>query len=135
MDIVWSDKFETGNSTIDEQHKYIIEALSGLNASKLPKAELFQLFMDILAYLSVHFETEEQYMKDTNYPEYEIHKANHDKVLEGTKNILTKNAGNNTVSEICSEYVNYVQNWFLDHYSNEDVKMVEYFKNTLYEMN
>ena len=135
MDIIWSDKFETGNSAIDEQHRYIIELLSGINTSKLSNIELFQLFMDLQAYLSVHFKTEENCMKDVNYPGYERHKAKLDKVLQDTKDILTKNASNNTASEICTEFVNYIQNWLLDHYKdeNEDVKMAEYLQKNLYQ--
>ena len=131
MDIVWNEKFETGNSTIDGQHKHIIELLSGINASKLSKAELFGLLGDLQKHLSTHLSDEERYMLEANYPDYESHKANHDKVLEDCRNILTQNASNITASEIGLEFVNYVQNWFLDHYKNEDVKMVEYINQHL----
>ena len=134
MGIIWSDELKTGIPTIDEQHQSIIEALSGIKASKLKKAELFQLLIGLQSYLSVHFDTEENYMLETNYPEHKVHKANHDKVLQDTKNILTQNANDNTSSEIALNFVKYMQNWFLDHYSSEDVKMTEYLKQHIGEI-
>ena len=135
MSITWNDKLKTGIPLIDEQHQFIVEALSEIRISKLKKVELFQLLIDLQAYLSVHFTTEENYMLETNYPELEAHKTNHDMVLQDTKNVLTQNANDNTSSEIALNFVTYMQNWFLDHYSSKDVKMDDYLKQHLEEIN
>jgi len=128
MSIKWEDGLKTGIQAIDEQHQFIVDALSEIQILKLKKAELFQLLIDLQAYLSCHFDLEEKYMIDTNYPEFASHKADHDKVLQDTKNILTQYNVDVSPSEIAMELVNYMQNWFLDHYSNIDVKMAEYLK-------
>lgn len=135
MDIIWGDELKTGIPLIDDQHKFIVEALSGLRISKLKGAELFQLLSDLQTYLSSHFELEEKYMKETNYPEYTIHKADHDKVLEDCKNILTQNDKDYSPREVALELIKYMKNWFIDHYSNVDVKMAEYLKQHLNEIN
>ena len=135
MSITWNDKLETGIPIIDEQHQFIIEALSEIRISKLKKAELFQLLIDLQTYLSNHFDIEEKYMIETNYPEYAIHKADHDKVLKDTKNILTQNNADARPSEIALELVNYMQNWFIEHYSSIDTKMADYLKQHIGKIN
>ena len=135
MNIIWSDKLKTGIPAIDEQHQFIVEALSGVQVSKLKGAKLFELLINLQAYLSTHFDLEESYMKDTNYPEYAIHKANHDEVLQDTKNILTQNNGNHSPSEVALQFVKYMQRWFFEHYHNTDVKMTEYLKQNIDKIN
>ena len=134
MSITWDDKLKTGIPTIDEQHQFIVEALSKIRISKLKKVELFQLLSDLQTYLPSHFDLEEKYMIDTNYPEYASHKADHDKVSEDTKNILTQNKPDANPSKIAVEVVKYMQNWFLDHYTNVDVIMADYLKQHLVEI-
>lgn len=130
MNINWNDKFLTGNSTIDEQHKHIFELLSKVDVSKCSKADLMGLLGSLQDHINVHFKDEEDYMKKTNYPDYERHKAIHDTVLKDTKRILTQKAGNRTATQIALEFVNYINDWFHEHYSDEDVKMVEHLKNS-----
>lgn len=127
MSIVWHDGLKTGIPIIDEQHKFIIETLSGIETSKLTESEIYQIFMDLQAYLSDHFKTEEKYMIDTDYPGYEGHKANHKKVLSDCKNILTHNI-THKLSDITFNFVTYMENWFTKHYAEEDIRLVEYLK-------
>jgi len=128
MTIVWNKELETGIKVIDEQHQFIIESLSSVETSTLEKNELFELLTRLQAYLSVHFDVEEDYMKDTDYPEYQKHKAIHDKVLEDCQDILTQNYSNNDASKVAYKLVGYMKNWFSEHYANEDVKMAEFLK-------
>ena len=37
MSIIWDDTLKTGIPTIDEQHQFIVETLSGIKISKLKK--------------------------------------------------------------------------------------------------
>lgn len=128
MDIIWSDELKTGIQIIDEQHQLIIELLSGVRLSKLSKADIFQLLGKLQDYLSTHFEVEENCMIDSDYPEYAFHKANHDEVLANCKNILAKNDSSHSPREVALELINYVQSWFIDHYSSKDTKMADYLK-------
>jgi hemerythrin len=134
MDIKWGDELKTGIAVIDEQHQFIVEALSGVETTKLNKEKLFQLLLDLQAYLSVHFDVEEDYMKETNYSGYESHKAIHDKVLEDYQNILAKDEKNLTTNEVALKLADYMQNWFVGHYSNEDVKMADHLKQNLWKI-
>lgn len=135
MGIVWSKELETGVKVIDEQHQFIIESLSDVETSNLEKPELFELLTKLQAYLSVHFEVEEDYMVDTDYPGYEQHKAIHDKVLEDCQDILTQNYNNNDPSKVAHKLVGYMKTWFSDHYANEDVKMADFLKENQWKIN
>lgn len=128
MHIIWDDKLKTGISRIDEQHKAIIAMLSEIHISKLSKAVTLQLLSELQDILVVHFETEEEYMINAKYPEYQSHKANHDKVLQDYENILTQNKADDSPSEMATKMIKYIKSWFVGHYSNEDVKMAGYLK-------
>jgi hemerythrin len=128
MSINWNDRLKTNIPIIDEQHKTIINLLSGIKTSMLSKSEIYTLLSELQGILFAHFDLEDNYMRQARYPEYETHKAEHDQVREDYKKILTKNDADYSPSEIALELINYVHKWFLVHYKNEDVKMAEYLK-------
>ena len=73
-------------------------------------------------------------MVEAKYPEYQSHKANHDMVLDDCKRIMAKNVGTSNLTEFAMELVTYMENWFIEHYANEDVKMADYLKQNLWRI-
>jgi hemerythrin len=134
MEIIWSDDLKTGIQSIDEQHQNIIEVLSGVRPSKLSKSELFQLLSDVQGFLQIHFDTEERYMIEASYPEYEAHKSVHDKAREDCSMILTQNNDDYCSSKIALALISYMQDWVFDHVPNEDAKLADYLKQHLGEI-
>lgn len=73
--IVWNDNLKTGITVIDEQHQSLFELIGKLDLSKEEEESLFyEILVDFQRYISVHFKTEEEYMKYTEYPAYQDHK-------------------------------------------------------------
>lgn len=135
MSIIWNDELKTGIPVIDEQHQFIVESLSSVEISRLTDEEIIQLLDNLKAYLSIHFDVEEDYMIDADYPKYELHKSNHDKVLEDYKTILNQKDCNHNQKEVALKLINYMENWFIDHYANEDVKLVAFLKENIWRIN
>ena len=75
-DIKWDDKYSVGISMIDEEHKKLIGILNKVIYAKEHNGnpeELWEVLSEMTNYALTHFKTEEAYMKELNYPEYQDH--------------------------------------------------------------
>ena len=75
----WDDKYSVGISIIDEQHKKLFDLINRtLYAKELGyNKEALRVILEGMTYYTLkHFKTEENYMKEFNYPEYQSHKKN-----------------------------------------------------------
>ncbi len=127
--VEWNNKFSVGISVIDEEHKKIIGILSKAIYTKEHNAspnELREVLREMTNYALKHFKTEEAYMKEFNYTEYEDHRekhrefftetiAYHDKVIEGD-------------CQIANEIIEYLKWWLVNHIQVTDKKYVDCFK-------
>ena len=127
--IKWNDKYSVGISMIDEEHKKFIGILNKAifakgyndNSEKLRK-----VLREMTNYALTHFKTEEDYMKEFNYPEYQDHKEEHrhfstetiayqDKVIKGD-------------FQIANEIIEYLKWWLVNHIQVTDKKYIDCFK-------
>jgi len=70
----WNDKFSVGISMIDEEHKKLFGILNKVIVVKEHNGnpeELWEVLSEMTNYALTHFKTEEAYMKECNYPEYQ----------------------------------------------------------------
>ncbi len=76
----WDDKYSVGISIIDEEHKKLFGILNKVIVAKEHNGtpeELWEVLSEMTNYAHTHFRTEETYMKEFNYPEYQDHKEEH----------------------------------------------------------
>ena len=99
--IEWDDKYSVGISRIDDEHKQFIDIINKAIATKKHNddpEELKKVLHSITRYAITHFSTEENYMIEFNYPEYQYHKEEHhdfskkvieycDRVIDGDSQI------------------------------------------------
>lgn len=130
MTIVWSDDLKTGINVIDEQHQGLFETANKLEKAKTNKDDFYEILIELQTYTTLHFATEEKYMKYTGYPEFDNHKTCHDKFINDYKNSLKKIAKYDNIMDICPELINFVESWIMTHYTKEDVKMAAYLNNS-----
>ncbi|MDR7856700.1 hemerythrin domain-containing protein [Tissierella sp.] len=86
---MWKDKYKVGVMLIDEQHKELfkraedfIEVIQNERSweAKLEQVKKTMAFMQ--EYVVFHFDGEEAYMKEINYPDVTIHMNTHRKFKE-----------------------------------------------------
>ncbi|MFA6988676.1 MAG: bacteriohemerythrin [Candidatus Gastranaerophilaceae bacterium] len=80
--LIWYDDYTTEIEILDEQHKEIFSGFNKfyaeLNLGHFNK-DVIDEFIEILdSYVTTHFNTEEKFMREENYPHYEEHKKRHD---------------------------------------------------------
>jgi hemerythrin-like metal-binding protein len=70
---------------IDSQHETLIRLINLLHETMLQgadRAALDELLSQLLAHTRMHFSYEEQLMSQHNYPGYEAHKSEHDRLMQ-----------------------------------------------------
>src|SRR5574344_443046 len=91
MSYTWSEKLETGNATIDSQHKELINAINellsacseGKGRTKIKETSNF-----LLDYTKRHFAAEEKLQLQSSYPDYSNHQKYHDGFVKEVHQIV-----------------------------------------------
>lgn len=114
--VVWDDAYKTNISEIDAQHKKLFEMINDLH-SALKSGRGRDILDDILnrlaIYCDTHFATEERYMRNYAYPEYRVHKTQHEDLTRKTKEFYER--FKNASSDITLELMEFLKNWLHNH--------------------
>ena len=127
--IKWDDKYSVGISMIDEEHKKLIGILNKAIFAKEHNGnpeELWEVLSEMTNYALTHFRTEETYMKEFNYPEYQDHKEEHRDFY--TEIIAYYDKVIKDDSQIANEIIEYLKWWLVNHIQVTDKKYIDCFK-------
>ncbi|MBF4693810.1 bacteriohemerythrin [Fusibacter ferrireducens] len=125
MSLHWRDEFSIDHSEIDNQHKILFKLLNNLEESTYSTD-----FEDIIPstleelknYVEIHFETEEKYMAEKEYPglqeHHQIHEDLKKRVYEEIK--LNHDEGYSTIKVM--HLYNFLKKWIEEHILIEDHK-------------
>lgn len=120
----WRDDFSVGIDAVDYEHRELIALINAalLNIQQSgSEQEALDYLGEIYAKIALHFALEEKVMRETKYDEYEIHKDDHDKLLEIIRDMMDDYEdapiGGN---ERFAEQLSY---WFADHFNSKDARM------------
>ena len=67
----WREEYETGDSIVDEQHQSLFSIINSLNSAMLEgygEKILAETIESLIEYTTIHFDTEEEYMVQHQYP-------------------------------------------------------------------
>ncbi|MFV0368690.1 MAG: bacteriohemerythrin [Hyphomicrobiaceae bacterium] len=128
----WSDEFSVGIDLIDKQHKILIRAINLLamaveyNSSRDMMQEIFTTLRD---YTDTHFAYEEELFDRFDYPETELHKAQHRGLLKQVVDLEKRwQAGD---AEIGAEVLQFLVNWLRNHILGSDKKYSAFLSKAL----
>jgi hemerythrin-like metal-binding protein len=79
---------------------------------------LSKILDGLAAYSVSHYATEETLMKKFGYPDYERHKAEHDRLMAQVRLLLEKSRTNK--AELTHEVMTFLQRWLIGHIVNVD---------------
>jgi len=125
----WTADLSVGLSSIDEDHKFLIDTLNQLitclhNHSSDDVVD--GIFITLVDYTKHHFAREEQLMQKISFPDYNNHKKQHSYFLSRLnelKNMLKEKQNNQLV---LVETIEFLTQWFLDHIVTFDISLGEY---------
>lgn len=124
----WRKEYETGDVLIDEQHKSlfsIINSLYGVMLEGQGESLLEKTLETLKDYTDIHFQTEEEFMINHNYPHWEEHHKKHEILREKVWNFDYDNDGME-LSQKTIKLSHFLMDWLINHIKNEDKKMIDY---------
>ncbi len=118
----WNEELSVNIGKIDSQHKTIVGMINDLYRlmeTNDDKGKV-RIINGMVEYVANHFRTEEALMKTHSYPEYEMHKKEHDQL---TKEVLGFQKDLNEGKTILSyDLLDFLKNWLSEHILGTDKK-------------
>ena len=137
MVVTWQDEMSVGDVKIDNDHKYLISIINTIEAAmdcEVPCEALSAYVSQLFDYSYKHFQREEKYQVEIDYPERDAHKKEHADLMEQIKQIhddFQDSTNSSDSSGACNlktpHLVRFLRDWLMIHFSNEDVRMKKYF--------
>ncbi len=115
---------ETGNLTIDNEHRELLNAVNSLlEACEEGKgrAKMSETVKFLNDYVERHFAHEEQLQKKSGYPSYEAHKAFHEKYKQTLREITSGMSDNISIADLAK--FNAHVSLLVSHIRSEDKKL------------
>jgi len=124
----WKKDYNTGITSIDEQHQELCYMISKLDAA-MDSDEVNQIMgkvlKELVEYVKFHFNDEEETMSRISYPDLEHHKELHKDLVNQVVNILVDIKNGKDISALELEV--FLQQWLIDHILGEDKKIKDYY--------
>lgn len=130
---MWKDSYKVGVELIDDQHQELFQRVSTFLKSvqaegnwdeKLPYVKETMEFMQ--NYVVEHFADEEEYQLEINYPEYEEHKAIHDRFKAMVNSYADRFIAEGYAQEVVQEFGGKLMTWLIMHVAATDQKLGAY---------
>lgn len=121
----WSDSYSIGNETLDGHHRTLFGLFNRLYESCFAgnDTEVFNRTLNELdAYAKLHFQAEEQFMRERGYSDIERHHALHSSFTSKIDTIGIRKRDDS--QEGCRQIILYLGNWLKQHVIVEDAAIV-----------
>lgn len=125
--VQWKDEYSVGLDSIDHQHKKLLSLINQLQtAVDYSTGEEFEreALDELVGYTKTHFSFEEGLMKDNGYPDYEPHKAQHEKMVKHVEEVLAEYEQDHDTA--MSNAVEFLKDWLINHINGTDQKYSDF---------
>ena len=123
--VEWRDEFRTGIASVDHEHEALIALLNELHGriEGGADAEAVADFLgEVYAQIAAHFALEERIMRERGYDEYQDHKADHEHLLDGIRDIMEDHA-RGAYADFDAALSAHLQTWFTQHFKTRDARL------------
>jgi len=122
--ITWRDEFSVGVASVDHEHREMIELINELDHGMQDAAaheEVVRALGEIYARIAAHFALEEKIMRNARYPDYGIHKHDHETLLDELLEVIDSvdEDGHYDRAALSRD----LDVWFSDHFRTFDAKL------------
>ena len=127
--IIWNESFSVGIPLLDSQHMELIRMINKLIGAKdvrVNSEAISDTLLNMTNYAIFHFKTEEDYLREHGYPEFESHKKEHTGFRKQTLTFCTDTMAYK--DSIPDEILTFLKDWLLHHILVSDMQYKEFFK-------
>ncbi len=119
----WKTEYVTGNSDVDDQHRYLFDLANKLQESGIGDCK--SVIMDLYKYTRVHFSAEEELMAESKYSGLKDHIKLHENLITILNDISYQF---DETSESRDDLVAFFGNWIINHILNEDLRFANFLR-------
>lgn len=117
----WSDDLSVGLESVDEQHRWLVDATNQLHAELVKdtpdRAVMGEIIEGLMDYTMNHFIMEEELFQRHAYPDAAAHKAQHDHFTAQVMDTLVRFEDGEDVGQ---ETLDFLKNWLINHIMRTD---------------
>jgi hemerythrin len=125
--VEWKDSYSVGIDSIDQQHQRLLNLINQLQtAVDYSTGEQFEreALDELVDYTKTHFIYEEGLMRDNDYPDFESHKAQHEKMFNKVHEVLAEYEKDHDTA--MSNAAEYLRSWLINHINGTDKEYSSY---------
>jgi len=119
--VEWKDAYSVGIESIDQQHKNLINLINMLQTTvDYSTGEAFEreCLAAVVDYTKTHFVYEEGLMSKYGYPDFEAHKAQHQKMIDKINDLLA--AYEEHPESAMKNALDFLKQWLIRHINGTD---------------
>jgi hemerythrin-like metal-binding protein len=123
----WKDEYSVGIESIDQQHKKLINLINMLQTSvDYSTGEAFEqeCLAAVVDYTKIHFVYEEGLMSKYGYPDFEAHKAQHQKMIDKVEELLAEYEKD--PESAMKNALDFLKQWLIKHINGTDKQYSEF---------
>lgn len=132
MSFVWTEFLATGNEKMDIQRRKLLEEMNyfftAITDEKADK-EVERLFTYLDGFVTGMFFVEESLLRSNNYPDFPIHKAQHDFFRKSYAHMRNEYEMRGVNETLIGDLHKKIFVWLLNHITKEDMQWVAFIKN------
>ncbi|MCG6903502.1 MAG: hemerythrin family protein [Rhodobacter sp.] len=120
----WRPEFSVGDPAVDHEHRELIDlvnATAGAIEDGRSEPEIDQAFGDLLRGISSHFAHEERQMRAAGYDQTQVHKDDHERLIDALRDIMDAKA--HAPDRSATRLVKVLGDWFTGHFSRHDARL------------
>ncbi len=117
----WKPEYTVSVSTFDLQHKKLFRLADNLHKAMREgrgRTVLASLLDELVAYTRTHFSAEEEILAGCKYPQLEMHRAEHAKLLQEVAKFQKEFAAGH--AQITIELMDFLRKWISNHILKTD---------------
>ncbi len=123
--IEWRDDFRIGIASVDHEHRALVDLINDLHAKlgdKVDTATVIEVLGEIFARISAHFALEEAIMRERGYDDFDAHKADHEELLDGLRDIMDA-VEEEPYPDLEATLSERLERWFTVHFRTHDARL------------
>lgn len=126
-ELVWDSTLSVDVDEIDEDHRRLVDLFNILARSVEGGASYIYInavLEELISCAIWHFRHEERLMLKYDYEDYEVHKAGHQKLIEGARMMQEKFQHEDR--EMLIDEIEFLEHWLTGHILGDDMELGEY---------
>ncbi len=126
---IWEDKYKIGIDVIDQQHKMWFEKLNEMALAvekNLGTQKIAQTLQFLIDYTNFHFEAEEKYMTETNFPGLKDQLEEHKKFKKTLADLELEFKEDGATSLLSDSIETLLGSWLINHITSKDIEFSKF---------